>query len=211
MSLRSQRVMSARKMVEQYVAGKGVDCPRVLKAMEEVPRELFVPEILRERAYSDHPLPIGYDQTISQPYVVAKMTSALELKGDETILEIGTGSGYQAAILSKLCKRVFSVERIPELARKARSRLEAYGIHNVSVKIDHGLWGWKEFAPFDHIMITASVSSNIEPIFSQLKDGGRLVAPFERRKKQSLFLIEKCGENIKETRICDCSFVPFIS
>ncbi|MEZ4704180.1 MAG: rRNA adenine N-6-methyltransferase family protein [Bdellovibrionota bacterium] len=125
-------------------------------------------------------------------------------------MEIGTGSGYQSAILSKLAKRVFSVERVPELARHARSKLESMGFHNVSVRYGNGHLGWQEYAPFDHIMITASVSTNIETLFSQLKDGGKLVAPFSQGQKQTLYCIEKNGDEITKTRLCDCSFVPFV-
>lgn len=190
---------------------KGIKNRRVLEVMKETPRNLFVPEALWDRAYSDHPLPIGHDQTISQPYIVALMTESLELHGNEKVLEIGTGSGYQTAILSKLCKSVFSIERIQSLATKARAVLESQHLHNVSIKSANGISGWKEYAPFDRIILTAAIKGEPTPFFDQLADGGILVAPVESVDGQQLLCsYKKQKSEWKKTIICACSFVPFV-
>lgn len=156
--------VNSTRMIE-LLTSRGIKDHKVLKVMKETPRSLFVPETLHQRAYSDHPLPIGHDQTISQPYIVALMTQELELNGAEKVLEIGTGSGYQSAILSKLSQRVFSIERIQSLAIKARQILEGLDIHNVSIKCANGYYGWKEYAPFDRIMITAAIAQEPKVFF----------------------------------------------
>ncbi len=203
--------MNAKRMVEVYLAPRGITDPRVLEAMKEIPRHIFVPEILRERAYSDHPLPIGHDQTISQPLVVAYMSQALELKGTETILEIGTGSGYQAAVLSKLAKRVFSVERVRALSIEARKRLDQLHIHNVSTRCSNGQTGWQEYSPFDHIMVTASMTQDPVFLMDQLKEGGTVVAPMnEGKPEQMLYRFIKHSDHIEKQALRSCAFVPFI-
>src|ERR1700752_4908093 len=165
------------RMVEGQLARRGIPDERLLAAMRRVPRELFVDEALRDRAYGDHPLPIGEEQTISQPYIVGLMTSLLELTGREKILEVGTGSGYQTAVLAELARRVCSIERLPRLAEKARATLEAMGYDNVWVRVGNGTLGWPDQAPFDRIIVTAGGPSIPPPLIQQLAEGGRLVVP----------------------------------
>jgi protein-L-isoaspartate(D-aspartate) O-methyltransferase len=204
--------MSATSMVDQYLRSRGIRDPRVLTAMGKVPREQFVPEAFRERAYSDHPLPIGHEQTISQPYIVALMTEALELTGSEKVLEIGTGSGYQSAILAELAKSVFSVERIHALAKEARSRLEGLGYHNVSVRAANGTFGWVEYAPYDAVLVTAAAPTVPKILIEQLKEGGRMICPLsEGAQAQRLCLVRRVGNQTKTRILSECSFVPFIS
>jgi len=155
----------------------GIRDPRVLRAMAEIPRRLFVPEEFKERAEGDHPLPIGFGQTISQPFMVAWMSEALELRGAERVLEVGTGSGYQAAVLSRLCARVFTVELVPELAERARVTLAQLGIQNVEVRQGDGAAGWPEEAPFDGVMVTAAALRIPPVLLDQLTPGGRMVIP----------------------------------
>src|SRR5580765_4371563 len=164
-------VMSPKSMVEKFLRPRGIKDERVLRVMSQIPRELFVPEALKEKAYSDYPLPIGEDQTISQPYIVALMTEHLALTGNEKVLEIGTGSGYQTAILAKLAKQVFSIERFPKLATAARNRIEQLDLHNVSIKTGNGALGWREFAPFDRILLTAAAAEFPTSLFEQLSEG----------------------------------------
>jgi protein-L-isoaspartate(D-aspartate) O-methyltransferase len=203
--------MTPKSMVERYLIPRGIRDLRVLRAMAKVPRHHFVPEALRERAYSDHPLPIGSDQTISQPYVVALMTQALELSGSEKVLEIGTGSGYQTAILAEVAKSVFSIERHLRLASSARNRIEDLGYHNVSIRTGNGSLGWREYAPFDRILVTASSFSFPDALFEQLSEGALMVIPMgEDPKKQELFAVRKRGGKPERSFICRCSFVPFV-
>ncbi len=205
-----KKVLNSTRMIE-LLTSRGIRDQRVLDVMKEIPRKKFVPETLYERAYSDHPLPIGYDQTISQPYIVALMTEQLELKGTEKVLEIGTGSGYQAAILAKLCKTVFSIERIQSLGITARKVLENLNIHNVSIKCANGYLGWKEYAPFDRIIITAAIREEPNIFFDQLADGGILIAPVESEPgTQILCRYQKNKTQWSKTPICACSFVPFV-
>ena len=195
----------------ELLSSRGIKNPRVLQAMRDIPRNKFVPEALHDRAYSDHPLPIGYDQTISQPYIVALMTEKLELTGNEKVLEIGTGSGYQAAILAKLCRSVFSVERIQKLATQARKVLEGLNLHNVSIKYANGYLGWKDYAPFDRIIVTAAIKEEPSVFFDQLKDDGILIAPVEdNNHEQYLFSYRKVDQQWTKKPICACSFVPFV-
>jgi protein-L-isoaspartate(D-aspartate) O-methyltransferase len=202
--------INSTKMIELLMS-KGIKDTRVLQVMKDVPRSLFVPQILHERAYSDHPLPIGHDQTISQPFIVALMTEELQLKGTEKVLEIGTGSGYQSAILSKLCRSVFSIERIQTLATKARQTLENLGIHNVSIKYANGYFGWKEYGPFDRIIVTAAMTEEPNVFFDQLAEGGVLIAPVEDQDgKQWLCRYIKQNNKWNKTILCACSFVPFV-
>src|SRR5438132_14381256 len=164
-------------MLDHQLMRRGVIDSRVLAAMRKVPRHLFVQEALRERAYGDHPLPIGEEQTISQPFIVGLMTSLLELTGREKVLEVGTGSGYQTAVLAELARRVCSIERLPRLAERARATLEALGYDNVWVRVGNGTLGWPDQAPFDRIIVTAGGPSVPPPLFQQLAEGGRMVVP----------------------------------
>lgn len=205
------RVMSASSMVERYLRSRGIRDERLLAAMAKVPRHLFVPEAFRERAYSDHPLPIGYDQTITQPYVVALMTQELKLQGREKVLEIGTGSGYQTAILAELAKSVFSLDRVHAFVKESRRRLEGLGYHNISIRAADGAGGWSEFAPYDRILITAAVKAIPETVFEQLDDGGVLVFPSASTpKKQEIFVLRKTGERLERRSVGPCNFIPWV-
>ncbi len=197
-------------MVETQLAGRGIRNHRVLEAMRRVPRHLFVEEALQEQAYSDYPLPIGEKQTISQPYIVALMSEVLELKGDEKILEIGTGSGYQAAILAELADRVFSVERFPPLAYRASQILKKLGYQNILIRVADGSLGWPEEAPFDGIMVTAGTPKIPQPLTDQLRVGGRLVLPVGDRLSQELVLVERTPEGIRKTDFGGVRFVDLV-
>ena len=198
------------EMVKEQIERRGVLDRRVLKVMQEVPRHLFVPEDARPEAYDDHPLPIGKGQTISQPYIVALMSELLELKGDEKVLEIGTGSGYQAAILSKLSKKVISVERIREVAESARRLLAKHHYNNVSVVHADGTKGYAEEAPYDAIIVTAAASSVPKALLSQLAEGGRLVAPIGSSYSQELLRIRRINGEFKGEHHGGVVFVPLI-
>lgn len=198
------------RMVETQVISRGISDSRVLEAMRRVPRHLFVEEALQEQAYSDYPLPIGEKQTISQPYIVALMTESLELKGDEKILEIGTGSGYQAAILAELAGRVFSIERFPSLAFRANQILQKLGYRNVIIRVADGSLGWPDEAPFDGIMATAGTPKIPQPLTDQLVMGGRLIAPVGDRQSQELVLVERLPEGIRKTNLGSVRFVDLI-
>lgn len=201
-----------KQMIEDIRVRYGFDAPDVFSAMLQVPREEFVSKKDRRFAYKDGPIPIGEGQTISQPFTVAFMTSLLNLRGQEKVLEIGTGSGYQAAVLSHLAKEVYSVEIIDSLAKKARSRLKRLNYKNVSVKKGKGEEGWKQKAPFDAIMITAGVSKKVpEKLFKQLKTGGILVAPvgLGHDKVMTKYIMAKSGK-FKEEKHGIFNFVPFI-
>lgn len=194
-------------MVTDQIQMRGVNDDRVLRAMAEVPRHLFVPDAQREHAYGDHPLPIGYGQTISQPYIVAFMTEALELSGAERVLEIGTGSGYQAAILSKLAREVFTIEIVEPLAEQATGILEETGCSNVEVRFGDGYRGWPDKAPFDAIILTAAPDHVPDPLLDQLAVGGRLVMPIGRGS-QKLILIRRTEEGYEESDLLLVRFVP---
>jgi protein-L-isoaspartate(D-aspartate) O-methyltransferase len=198
------------RMVEEQLARRGISDPRVLQAMGRVPRHLFVEEALRDRAYGDHPLPIGEQQTISQPYIVALMTSLLRLSGQEKVLEIGTGSGYQTAILALLARRVCSVERVPSLATRARALLESQGVTNVWVRVGDGTLGWPDEAPFDRILVTAGAPAVPAPLFDQLIEGGRMVMPVGETSNQTLTLVEKIDGAMRTSAHGDCTFVKFV-
>jgi protein-L-isoaspartate(D-aspartate) O-methyltransferase len=197
-------------MVAQQLIKRGVEDPRVLQAMRDTPRHLFVPAHQRAMAYEDMPLAIGYEQTISQPLMVAMMTAALQLRGCERVLEIGTGSGYQAAILARLAGVVFSIERIPELAAQARTTLAMAGVMNVHVLVGDGSLGLPEHGPFDAIIVTAA-SPKIPPaLVSQLKPGGRLIIPVGERHEQTLKRVTATGDEPHIERLGGCRFVPLI-
>src|SRR5918992_544464 len=185
------------RMVDEQLARRGITDERVLNAMRRVPRHLFVDEALRDRAYGDHALPIGEEQTISQPYIVALMTSLLALTGEEKVLEVGTGSGYQAAVLGALARRVCSIERLPRLAERARATLEALGVDNVWVRVGNGALGWPDEAPFDRIIVAAGGPSIPPPLVSQLADGGRMVLPVGSPEDQVLTVVERVGGDIR--------------
>ncbi len=199
-----------RKMIRQQIADRGVRDPRVLEAMLRVPRHLFVPEEIRYRAYDDCPLPIGEGQTISQPYMVAWMTELLELRGTERVLEIGTGSGYQAAVLCELAGEVYSIELHPRLAREAEGRLRALGYANFSIRAGDGTLGWPEKAPFDGIMVTAGSPSVPQPLLEQLAEGGRLVIPVGSTGMQMLTLVRRKENRFLTTEEGSCIFVPLV-
>lgn len=194
---------------EQLIARDIVD-ERVLKAMDSVPREAFVSEALRARAYEDSPLPIGEEQTISQPYMVALMTELLRLKGDEKVLEIGTGSGYQTAILAELAGKVFSIERSFTLSQKARKNLENLGYTNVLLRVGDGTIGWTEFAPYDRIIVTAGAPDVPQSLLKQLSEGGIMVVPAGDRAHQDLKVITKTKSGLDIRSGGGCVFVPLI-
>ncbi|MCX5834710.1 MAG: protein-L-isoaspartate(D-aspartate) O-methyltransferase [Deltaproteobacteria bacterium] len=201
------------KMVDSQIRSRGVADIRVLKAMEKIPRHLFIDEGLIDQAYNDNPLPIGERQTISQPYMVAVMTEALELQGSEKVLELGTGSGYQTAILAELAERVFSIERISLLASKARKVLESLGYFSVVIRVGDGTYGWSEEAPFDGIIVSAGSPDIPRPLVEQLAVGGRLVIPVGGRYSQTLYRVTRLSENVEDVKKEDlggCRFVNLI-
>jgi protein-L-isoaspartate(D-aspartate) O-methyltransferase len=198
-----------RTMIDRDLRGRGIKDPRVLAAMESVPRHLFVPEDLRRLAYEDRALPIGKGQTISQPYIVAYMSELLELRGNEKVLEIGTGSGYQAAVLARLAAEVYSVELIPDLSERANRIIEQLGLANVYLKIGDGFFGWEEKAPFDAILLTAAAPEVPELLWRQLQEGGRMIMPLGKPgKTQRLVRVRKVeGKQIVE-KLSNVVFVP---
>lgn len=198
------------KMLESQIRARNVRDPRVLEAIRRVPRHLFVEEALRDRAYLDKALPIGEKQTISQPYMVAAMSEALELRGRERVLEIGTGSGYQTAVLAELAESVFSIERIAAFVPVARRRLESLGYYNVLIKVGDGTIGWSEHAPYDAILVTAAAPHVPRPLLEQLQVGGRLVAPIGGEETQSLLRIRRDEDGFHEEDLGECRFVKLI-
>jgi protein-L-isoaspartate(D-aspartate) O-methyltransferase len=199
-------------MVLEQLVDRGIKDRRVIKAMQKVERHRFVPEEYRSVAYGDHPLPIGYEQTISQPYVVAFMTEVLQLKPTDRVLEIGTGSGYQAAILAEICDSVFTIEIVPELAHRAKNLLEQLGYKNIQVKHGDGYQGWPEKAPFDAIIVTCSPTKIPQPLKSQLKEGGRMIIPVGYPETgQELYLIRKENERLIEKAVLPVRFVPMVN
>jgi protein-L-isoaspartate(D-aspartate) O-methyltransferase len=206
-------VKQRKRMVESQIRARGVNDPRVLTAMETVPRHLFVNEALRDQAYNDSPLPIDGGQTISQPYIVALMTEAMELTGKDKVLEIGTGSGYQTAILAELAEHVFSIDRVASLASAARKLLESLNYYNVAIRVGDGTYGWREEAPFDAIIVTAGAPNIPKTLVEQLSIGGRLVIPVGSRHSQALTKISRLSEDTKDIRKEDlggCRFVDLI-
>ncbi|MDX2151121.1 MAG: protein-L-isoaspartate(D-aspartate) O-methyltransferase [Bryobacteraceae bacterium] len=200
-----------RRMVEEQIAQRGVRDRRVLEALRQTPRHLYVPEELRDRAYDDTPLPIGFGQTISQPYIVGLMSEVLQIQSHHKVLEIGTGSGYQAAVLARLAGRVFSIELIPELAVRATETLRAAGLRNVVVRAGDGYHGWPSEAPFDRVILTAAPPELPDALVRQLKPGGRLVAPVGRGDDQLLFLVTKSLDGkVRRETITAVRFVPMV-
>lgn len=197
-------------MVAEQLQRRGIRDQRVIRAMGKVPRHRFVDEALVGRAYGDYPLPIGEGQTISQPYMVALMSEALELTGQEKVLEVGTGSGYQTAVLAELCGKVFSIERIKGLADRAIRTLDSLGYYNVLVKVGDGTLGWREEAPFDRIIITAAAPAIPEPLVEQLAAGGRLLAPVGDAASQVLRKGTKTPEGVQWSDLGSCVFVKLI-
>jgi protein-L-isoaspartate(D-aspartate) O-methyltransferase len=199
-----------KRMVEHQIRRRGVRDCRVLAAMEKIPRHRFVPENLRDQAYEDSPLSIGKGQTISQPYMVALMTECAALETDDRVLEVGTGSGYQTAILAELVREVYSIERIPELAERAEGLLSGLGCENVSIRVDDGSEGWSEKAPFDAIIVTAGAPEIPDPLVEQLEVGGRLVIPIGSAHHQTLCTVKKERNRIRKEEGTGCVFVPLI-
>ncbi len=199
-----------RQMVEKQISGRGIRDPRVLAAMLTVPRHAFIPTQFLAEAYNDQPLAIGNGQTISQPFMVASMTEALELSPEDRVLEIGTGSGYQAAVLSVLARAVYTVESLPELGEAARERLARMRYDNVRVRIGDGTLGWPEEAPFDAILVTAAAPLIPPPLAAQLADGGRLVLPVGPADTQDLLRIRRRGADLVTESFYQCRFVPLV-
>jgi protein-L-isoaspartate(D-aspartate) O-methyltransferase len=199
-----------KQMVKEQLIARDITDESVLRAFLKVPRHKFIPQIERKDAYGDFPLPIGCGQTISQPYIVALMTQCLNLKGDERVLEIGTGSGYQTAILAELSKKVYTVERLEELSRTAEKKLAELDYKDIYFKISDGSLGWGENAPFDGIIVTAGSPCLPQPLLEQLAEGGRLVIPLGENSTQVLTVVEKNFGKIKSRQVCGCMFVPLV-
>ena len=199
-----------KKMVKEQIIARGVKDHAVIKAMETVPRHKFVPDDQVPFAYNDAPLPIGFDQTISQPFIVAFMTESLKLKKTDRVLEIGTGSGYQAAILSKIVNEVYTIEILEPLGLRARQVLEDLNYNNITTKIGDGYYGWKEYAPFDAIIVTANVEAIPPELIKQLAEGGRMIIPVgPSHGSQNLVLLEKKNGKTKQVKLIPVRFVPF--
>ncbi len=198
------------KMVEEQIEARGISDTRVLAAMRQVHRHLFVSEALMDQAYSDYPLPIGEQQTISQPYIVAEMTQALQLNSADRVLEIGTGSGYQAAILARIVYRVYTIERIHPLYVKTRKLFDQLGCHNIVTRYSDGTAGWKEESPFDGIIVTAGAPEIPAHLVDQLAPGGRMVIPVGDQNSQELIKLVRDAKGIQETRLGGCRFVKLV-
>lgn len=196
-----------RRMVERQLAGQGIRDERVLEAVRAIPRHLFVPESEVSRAYEDHPVAIGQGQTISQPYMVARMSELLELRGGEKVLEIGSGSGYQTAVLKALGADVFTVERIPELSRLARQNVERAGYSGVHYRVGDGSRGWPGDAPYDRVIVTAGAPTMPVSLVEQLREGGSMVIPVGGEEEQELLLVRREQGRVTRERICACVFV----
>ncbi len=197
-------------MVREHLMARGIKDPRVLQAMTKIPRHRFVESALADRAYDDEPLPIGERQTISQPYMVAFMSEALELTGRERVLEIGTGSGYQTAVLAELCLNVFSVEKFGPLAEKARVLLDELNYYNVALHVGDGTLGWSEHAPFDAIIVTAGSPELPRPLIAQLSIRGRIVLPIGNERSQTLKRFQRTASGLQEEGLGDCRFVKLL-
>lgn len=199
-----------KKMVQEQLFARGIEDKRVLAAFEKVPRHKFVPEKYLDNAYDDYPLPIGAGQTISQPYMVALMSECLQLSGKETVLEIGAGSGYQAAILAELASYVYSIERVPNLAKRAERVLSNLGYRNIQIKLADGTIGWPEHAPYDGIIVTAAAPAIPKPLIEQLNIEGKLVIPIGGSFSQLLTVARKHKQRVEKKGICGCVFVPLV-
>ena len=199
-----------KRMVREQLLSRGINNERVLSAMSQVPRHEFIPDEYLGNAYADYPVSIGEGQTISQPYMVALMSQGLNLKGEERVLEIGTGSGYQAAILASLSKEVYSVERIKSLADAASRQLKKLGLQNIKIKVGDGTLGWEEFSPYDRIIVTAASPQTPPALIEQLQDGGVLLIPLGGSFSQILTRVKKQGKHIETEDICACVFVPLV-
>jgi len=198
------------EMVRNQIQARGIDDPRLLEAFRTVKRHRFVPEASRDIAYTDQPLSIGYKQTISQPYIVAFMTEVLDVEASEKVLEVGTGSGYQAAILGELCRAVYTIEIVEALGESARERLDRLDYDNVHVKIGDGYEGWPEHAPYDGIIVTCSPTHVPEPLKDQLAEGGRMIIPVGKRYTQELVRLRKKDGELKEESVLPVRFVPMV-
>ncbi len=209
-SVKSPYQVLRERMVREQIEARGIHDPRVLKAMRKVERHKFVPEEYRDLAYEDHPLPIGEGQTISQPYIVALMTELLELDEHDRVLEVGTGSGYQAAVLAEICDSVYTIEIIESLGRRAEALLKELGYTNVKVKIGDGYKGWPEHAPFDGIIVTCAPTHIPPPLQEQLAEGGRMVIPVGERFTQELVLLRKENGKIIQREVIPVRFVPML-
>lgn len=199
-----------KRMVEEQLAARGIKNKRVLDAFNKIERHKFIPEETRSSSYADFPVPIGEGQTISQPYIVALMTESLDLTGTEKVLEIGTGSGYQTAILAELSGEVYSIERFSSLTKKAENLLIELGYINIKIKWGDGTLGWPEAAPFDRIIITAATPQIPLPLAEQLKENGRMIVPLGESFSQILTQAEKRNNKLESTQICGCVFVPLV-
>jgi protein-L-isoaspartate(D-aspartate) O-methyltransferase len=197
-------------MVDRYIAARGVRDERILQAMREVPRHLFVPQVVAAKAYGPGALPIGAKQTISQPYIVARMIELLELTGKEKVLEIGTGTGYQAVVLSKLCAKVFSIERVNELALRAAELIRELKIYNASVKVFDGTYGWSDQAPFDRIIVAAAAPEVPEPLLQQLSRKGKMIIPVGAVGGQRLARVTRVGTRVQIEDCGSAEFVPLV-
>ncbi len=203
--------LKREQMVKRQIAARGITNTKVLSAMRKVERHLFVPEDKIDDAYGDYAVPIGYGQTISQPYIVAFMTDILDVKRDTKVLEVGTGSGYQAAVMGEICDSVFTIEIIKPLAEKSRELLKKLGYRNVFVKIGDGYKGWPEYAPYDAIIVTCSPSHIPEPLVEQLAEGGKMVIPVGKLFNQELVLLVKNKGKLKQQAILPVRFVPMVN
>lgn len=203
-------VILRKRMVQEQLIPRGIRDPRVLEVFSKVERHRFIPEEFRKSSYADYPVPIGEGQTISQPFIVALMTQSLRVSPEDKILEIGTGSGYQAAVLAELAKEVYSVERIESLAKKAEGLFKDLGCANIRTKVDDGTLGWKERAPFNKIIITAASPRIPLPLTEQLAESGVLILPLGESFSQVLTTVEKKGKQLQHQQICGCVFVPLV-
>jgi protein-L-isoaspartate(D-aspartate) O-methyltransferase len=198
---------SQRRRLAEELAGQGIRDPRVLDAVRRIPRHLFIPEELADKAYENHPVEIGHSQTISQPYMVACMTQALELRGGEKVLEVGSGSGYQTAVLKALNADVYTIERLPELSDRARGNVERTGFAGVHYRVGDGSRGWPEEAPFDRVIVTAGAPTMPVSLVEQLREGGTMVIPVGGEEEQELLLVRRANGRVTREKICSCVFV----
>jgi protein-L-isoaspartate(D-aspartate) O-methyltransferase len=197
-------------MVRTQIVSRGITDKAVIEAMKKVERHLFVPEVYIQQAYGDHPLPIGYGQTISQPFIVAFMTEILKLDKSSKVLEVGTGSGYQAAILAEICDSVYTVEIVEELGNRAKQLFKELGYSNIKVKIGDGYEGWEKYSPYDAIIVTCAPTHVPEPLKDQLKEGGRMIIPVGERYIQELVLLTKKNDTLRHSSVLDVRFVPMV-